>query len=403
MEAARPVVADARGLGAKLHPYTLAAAADLLRTVNCYYSNLIEGHDTNPAAIERAMRGNYDAEPAKRNLQIEAQAHIATQEIVQAAMDAEPRRNVCETDFLQLMHREFFERVPAEMRIVRAEGGARTETIVPGELRQYDVVIGSHIAPAWAEVKGLMETFAQQYGSSRYSDGSSGMSEAGLLVAAAAHHRLLWVHPFPDGNGRVARLMTDAYLRQIGAGGHGLWTVARGLARQRNAYAERLADADLPRRNSYESRSALSLPGLERWCEFFIAVCADQVRFMGSLLDVDTLADRVEEYGLGRERGRIGKDSVRVAVAARRGRPSRGAPNGTAAVLRALLLRGELAAHEVAAIAGVSSATGYRIIEVLRGDGFVNRTGHDVPLRMRFPAHALPYLFPALAPTTPEM
>lgn len=396
------MIEDARRLGARLHPFTLAAAAELLRTVNCYYSNLIEGHDTNPAAIERAMRGNYDAEPAKRDLQIEAQAHIAVQEIVQTAMDAEPRRNVCETDFLRLMHRRFFERVPDEMRIVRVAGGTRTETLVPGELRRYDVVIGPHVAPAWTEVEGLMETFAEQYRSSRYSNATSGLSEAGLLATAAAHHRFLWIHPFPDGNGRVARLMTDAYLRQVGAGGHGLWTVARGLARQRNAYAERLADADSIRRHAYEARGALSLPGLERWCEFFIAVCADQIRFMESLLDVDTLADRMEEYGVGRERGRIGKDSVRVSVVARRGRPSRGAPRGTGAVMRALLLSGELAADDVAGIAGVSTATGYRIVDVLRGDGFVDRTGYDVPLRMRFPAHALPYIFPALAPTTPE-
>lgn len=70
--------------------------------------------------------------------------------------------------------------------------------------------------------------------------------------------------------------------------------------------------------------------------------------------------------------------------------------------MRALVLRGELAADEVAGIAGVSTATGYRIVEVLRADGFVDRGGYDVVMRMRFPAHALPYLFPALAPTTPE-
>ena len=402
MEAARRVIEDARRLGARLPPITLTAAAELLRTVNCYYSNLIEGHDTNPAAIERAMQGQYDSEPAKRNLQLEAQAHIAVQEIVQTELNAAPDRNVCETAFLRLMHREFFERMPDDMRQVRARDGERTETIVPGELRQYDVVIGPHVAPSWKDVGQLMETFAEQYKSSRYSDRNVGLSAAGLLAAAAAHHRFLWIHPFPDGNGRVGRLMTDAYLRQIGAGGHGLWAVARGLARRRDDYAKRLADADSPRWNAYESRGALSLPGLERWCEFFIEVCADQIDYMGSLLDVDTLADRIEEYGVGRERGRIGKNSVRVSVPTRRGRPARGAPRGTGTVMRALVLRGELAADEVAGIAGVSTATGYRIVEILRADGFVERGGYDVAMRMRFPAHALPYLFPALAPTTPE-
>lgn len=399
--AARPVLADAARLGAGLHPHTLTAAAELLRTVNCYYSNLIEGHDTNPAAIEQAMRGNYDAEPAKRTLQLEAQAHIAVQEIAHRQLDAEPGMNVTSGAFLRQLHRDFFERVPEEMRVVRTEGGTRTEQIVPGAFRHYDVQIGPHVAPPSAEVAGLMSTFEQQYDSSRFRV-PGGASGAGLLAVAAAHHRFLWIHPFGDGNGRVVRLMTDAYLREIGAGGHGLWTVSRGLARRREDYAARLADADAPRWNAYEARGALSLPGLERWCAFFIDVCADQVDFMGGLLDVTTLADRAEEYGEGRERGRIAVDSTRIHVESRRGRPSRGAPKGTAAVLRALIIEGELTAPDVARIASVSTATSYRIMDALREGGFVEREGFDAPLRVRFPAHALPYLFPALAPTTPS-
>ena len=43
-----------------------------------------------------------------------------------------------------------------------------------------------------------------------------------VLAAACAHHRLLWIHPFTDGNGRVARLMSNAMLLQaLDAGG--LW------------------------------------------------------------------------------------------------------------------------------------------------------------------------------------
>ena len=35
----------------------LASLADLVRAMNCYYSNLIEGHDTHPVDIERALQG----------------------------------------------------------------------------------------------------------------------------------------------------------------------------------------------------------------------------------------------------------------------------------------------------------------------------------------------------------
>jgi Fic family protein len=49
-----------------------------------------------------------------------------------------------------------------------------------------------------------------------------------LVAIAASHHRLLWIHPFSEGNGRVARLLSHALLRRAGVGSP-LWSVARGL------------------------------------------------------------------------------------------------------------------------------------------------------------------------------
>src|SRR5690606_8892553 len=55
------------------------ALADLVRSMNCYYSNLIEGHDTHPIDIERALKADYSSDPKKRDLQLEALAHIGVQ------------------------------------------------------------------------------------------------------------------------------------------------------------------------------------------------------------------------------------------------------------------------------------------------------------------------------------
>ena len=65
------------------------------------------------------------------------------------------------------------------------------------------------------------------------------------FAAAAAHHRLLWIHPFLDGNGRVARLMSHAMLLDTLESG-GVWSIARGLARNVAAYKGHLAACDLP-------------------------------------------------------------------------------------------------------------------------------------------------------------
>src|SRR5688572_30583037 len=54
--------------------------AHFVRSMNCYYSNLIEGHDTHPVDIERALNDDLVRDdPKKRDLQLEAKAHIEVQ------------------------------------------------------------------------------------------------------------------------------------------------------------------------------------------------------------------------------------------------------------------------------------------------------------------------------------
>ena len=71
--------AATNSLGARLHPRSAAALAESVRIMNCYYSNLIEGHSTTPREIERALAGQLDAVPERHDLQVEARAHIRVQ------------------------------------------------------------------------------------------------------------------------------------------------------------------------------------------------------------------------------------------------------------------------------------------------------------------------------------
>ena len=157
-----------------------------------------------------------------------------------------------------------------------------------------------------------MEAFAGAYRPARL----TGLH--GIVAIAASHHRLLWIHPFLDGNGRVARLFSDACLRRAGLGGHGLWTVSRGLARQRGRYFDLLAQADAERAGDYEGRGARSLAALTAFARFFLDVCLDQVRFMSSLLQLDGLLERIEGY-VDRRQGAAG-------VRGRRPRPATSSP-----------------------------------------------------------------------------
>jgi Fic family protein len=129
-----------------------------------------------------------------------------------------------------------------------------------------------------------------------------GRSET-IIAAAAAHHRLLWIHPFLDGNGRVARLASHAVFLETPDTG-AIWSIARGLAKNVDAYKGHLADCDSPRRGDRDGRGQLSEAALIDFTVFFLKVCLDQVTFMEDLMQPEHLRTRVlswaeEETKLG--------------------------------------------------------------------------------------------------------
>jgi Fic family protein len=101
--------AAAATLGRALHPRTAASLADLVRVMNTYYSNLIEGHDTRPRDIERALLGQLDAEEGRRNLQIEAAAHVRVQTSIDRLAAEGHLPEPASSCFIQWLHREFYE------------------------------------------------------------------------------------------------------------------------------------------------------------------------------------------------------------------------------------------------------------------------------------------------------
>ena len=375
---------DAAGaLGRALHPNTAEAVAGLLKTVNCYYSNLIEGHDTHPSAIESAMREEYAAGSAERQLQIEALAHIEVQRLIDTRLAESPDTDVVSPEYVRWIHEEFYRGLPDGLRWVTNPETGESREVIPGKLRDYDVMVGRHVPPGPCDIGPALERFGEVYRPANFHGADA------LVALAAAHHRLLWIHPFGDGNGRVARLVTDSYLRCVGARGHGLWMAARGLARRRTEYQAALAEADRPRHDDYDGRGALSLKGLVNFCRFFLDTCRDQIAYMHKLLEVDRLAERVESYGKARELGVLpNKDGLT-------GKPHRFRGESTRLV-RDLIYRGSIPRGEVPEMLGLERRTARRVVERLEEDGFINSDSSRAPLRLRIPAHAAPYWFPGL-------
>jgi Fic family protein len=371
------VIRRSAALGVSLRPESRRPVVRMLRQMNSYYSNLIEGHHTHPIDIERALKGDYAAQPAKRLLQLESAAHVQVQELIEERLETEPDLDVCAPAFLCWIHKEFYERMPEEFRVVSGPHG-ETEVIEPGALRKHEVKVGQHIPPASGSLQRFLERFQEAYS-------PAGLPPLGMIVAAAAsHHRLAWIHPFLDGNGRVTRLFTHAYLIRAEVGGHRLWTVSRGLSRQRAEYMAALVDADSPRRGDLDGRGNLSNQGLRRFCRFFLETALDQVTFMSGLLDLGGLERRVVSYAERR-------------VAEGKQRPE------AALLLRDVLVRGEVARGEAGRITGLGERLARQIVSRLSAEGLVESETPKGALRLGFPAEVVPYYFPRLYPPAVEV
>jgi Fic family protein len=132
------------------------------------------------------------------------------------------------------------------------------------------VQVGRHIPPLPENLEIFLQRFNAAYDSERLSKLQR------IIAIAASHHRYAWIHPFYDGNGRVVRLMSYAALKNANVGSE-LWSVARGLARQKEKYKSMLQAADEPRRGDLDGRGTLSQKALIDFCTFFLQVCIDQV------------------------------------------------------------------------------------------------------------------------------
>src|SRR6266446_2694980 len=262
----------AAGFRRSLPDSLVTSLADLVRAMNCYYSNLIEGHDTHPVDIERALKNDYSNDPRKRNLQLEAKAHIAVQKWIDAGGVA--GRTVSQ-DAVREIHRRFCEGLPEDLLWVENSNTGERLRVVPGELRDRDVRVGQHVAISPGAVPRFLASYENVYSRLKKTDT--------ILSSAAAHHRLLWIHPFLDGNGRVARLVSHASLLETLDTG-GIWSVARGLARDVTTYKDHLANCDLPRRNDLDGRGNLSEEALAAFSRFFLEICLDQINFMEQLV-----------------------------------------------------------------------------------------------------------------------
>ena len=375
-------------LESALAPQTARSLVEMVRIMNTYYSNLIEGNVTMPRDIELALQqGVPSASPAPSTAQIElalsrrsasgsdllteAVAHVRVQREIDELAAREGLPEPASIDFIQWLHRSFYD--DASDAMLTISGANRSFRMTPGEWRrskEQDVTVGRHLPPSSDSVPMFMAYFSEKYIFQKMGKATA------IHTLAAAHHRFNYIHPFPDGNGRVSRLMSHAMAHKAGIGAHGLWSISRGLARgikSRSDYKLMMELADRERQGDLDGRGNLSLSALLEFTRWFLEVCLDQVNFMASLFDLRRLDDRLSQcamlLGLKAEGARLLKEA---------------------------LVRGSFDRGEASRITGLPDRSARRVLAKVIDAGLLQSKSAKGPVFLKFPMTYQDQLFPLL-------
>jgi Fic family protein len=374
LEKAAELVAESHRLGGQAGAAIVQALRPRLRAMNSYYTNKIEGQQTRPADIERALRRDFDADANLARKQRLAVAHMEVEEQLEKTVAEQPARDLFTSKWVCEIHRLLYGKLPQGDRVTEGD-----KKIVSGDYRRDDVTVGRHLAPSWRDIGGLLDGWGARY---RALAGT----EALVVGTACSHHRLAWIHPFSDGNGRVARMHSHLVFHAMGLC-TGLWSPMRGLARTQDNYYARLNNADLPRRNDLDGRGQLSQEELVAFANYFLDVCLDQVRFMRERLRFETIKERLRAlllhlhqtpWSVGTEKSVVKLEALEV--------------------LHYVAMVGPIERSRFVAMTGLGERTGRRVMTSLLDCGLLAPQSPKGPVAFALPLSSLGTLFPNLWP-----
>lgn len=344
----------------------------LLRSMNSYYTSRIEGEHARPIDIELARQKNFSDNADLARKQRLAIAHIRTEKRCEEQIDAraageDVKRWLFSAEALKWIHGKLCADI---------DGGdlasAAGSSMDPGQLRRRQVAVGQHEAPVFEALPGLLLQWSAAYSGVR-------RGEAAVVAIAASQHRLVWMQPFMNGNGRLARMHTHLLFHAAGLS-PGLWSPVRGFAQSEQQYRDLLHGADGNRCG--DGRRDLAQAGLIAWIEYTLKTCIHQAHFMGTLLNATSMQDRISS-ALTFEEATL-KSGVRHAA------------------LRALhylfSTQPELGRADFKAMTGLGDRVATDVLSALLKHGFLASDSPYGKVRFGIPMRALRFYFPALWP-----
>lgn len=340
----------------------------ILRAMNSYYTNKIEGQHTLPADIESAINNQYSNNQDIARKQRIAKAHLLTEAWGEDCITGKSWREVYSSGLITDIHFQLYSYMDESDRVAE-----NNEPVDEGHFRSQNVTVGIHMPPDAKHLAAFIQRWIQAY--SVLPDG-----DMALIGLACAHHRLAWIHPFNDGNGRITRLHSHLLFHAMGLS-NGLWSPMRGLARTQEAYYAHLHNADNLRQGDYDGRGSLTEQGLVDWIRYFLAVCIDQVTFMESMLNLAEFKSRLETLLVVEENKGLSGLRKEALIP-----------------LHYIAITGAIERGEFKKMTGMSERSAERLLKALLDYKLLCSDTPKGKIYMGVPLHSLQFLFPRLWP-----
>lgn len=372
------VIMDSSRLEGQVAPVTASLIGDALRLMNSYHSNLIEGHKTSILEIEQALNRSYSGSEERVYAQELCAAHVETErelmaEILSEAISIE---DVFSLDILSRIHSTFYSKLPKHHQYTHDPHGFTGIPVAPGDLREVNVSVGEgvQLGPEHEDLPILIEQFFDMYASGNF------YGDERVISVAASHHKLTWLHPFNDGNGRVCRLHSGLALASLGINRSNLWSLSRGFSYNKGGYMIHLNAADQePGIQGEPMNCEFSEVHLTDWCMFFFETCLDQIQFMSRLLHFEELDSRIDRF-----------------VSLHSGGANPTLHQNSARLIKAAFQQGQVQRGEVPSILNMQERNARRVSQALIEQGVLSSASSRAPLVLKLTADTLRNYFPAL-------
>lgn len=242
-----------RGLGGSTPPWIFYDLKEVIHLVESFSSAKIEGNKTTL----------FQAATSKVAQKSDNEALLEIENIRRAIVFIEEhlsKNGEINTTFIREIHK------------ITTEGLTHNNGNTPGKFREIPVSI-SKTSVKTAEpfevlpqIDDLVKFLNSDYGD-RYT----------IIKIAITHHRFTVIHPFLDGNGRTARLLTYAMLLKegfVGGGDFGVLNPMSIFGADRQLYFDKLSQADTQ-----------TDEGIEEWCLFVASGIKKEIEKILKLLN----------------------------------------------------------------------------------------------------------------------